>query len=386
MALYNWSGYTEKGKTAQGMMDASSLREAKLKLRSQGVFVSTITEEVSSPTQNVRDLSVKRFFERVRLEDITVMTRQLSTLVGASIPLVDALSALYEQTESPGMKRTVAKVRDSIEGAEDFDGDKYRAMMEEGLAGILTETEAFDVEIDKDGEVSTLKCDGFMLTFNETQFIDFALPILEEAKTDAALKNIIIAKTREYFDFSLNIYGEDFFKQPGMDNPYGEIDEFINEIETDYEVTIANIITELQTQRERSDKETFVVINKIGLDSDGEMRYWEMDLDLNVEALEELESAAVEGIDGAVGPDMSNPEGIKGVTVSMEYVINSINEDLTFTDYSTVAETGVDIVALAENPESPEAQQLMMQIMGAAMQEMGTNPLLQILSQSMGAY
>ncbi len=101
-------------------MDASSLREAKLKLRSQGVFVSTITEEISAPTQNVRDLSIKRFFERVRLEDVTVMTRQLSTLVGASIPLVDSLGALYEQTESPGMKRTVAKVRDSVNEGMSF--------------------------------------------------------------------------------------------------------------------------------------------------------------------------------------------------------------------------------------------------------------------------
>ena len=45
MALYTWSGYDEKGKASSGMMDAVSIREAKLKLRSQGMFVSTITEE-----------------------------------------------------------------------------------------------------------------------------------------------------------------------------------------------------------------------------------------------------------------------------------------------------------------------------------------------------
>jgi hypothetical protein len=273
---------------------------------------------------------------------------------------------------------------EGIEGAENFDGDKYRTMMEEGLSGILTETEAFDVEIDNEGEVSTIECDGFMLTFNETQFIDFALPILEEAKTDEALKNIIIAKTQEYFDFAIGVYGEDFFNQPGMDDPYGEINEFIEEIKTNYEIRIGEMITGLQTQRERSEMETFVAINKIGLDSDGEMRYWDMSLDLNIEALEDIESAAMEGIDGAVIPEMSNSEGIKGVNVSMVYVINSINEELIFTDYSTVTETGVDIVAVAENLESPEAQSLMMQIMGAGMQEMGTNPLLQILSQNMG--
>ncbi len=114
MALYTWSGYTEKGKVTRGMMDAVSLREAKLKLRSQGVFVSAIDEEATSQTPLVRDISLKRFLGRVKLEDLTVMTRQLSTLVGASIPLVECLDALYEQTESPAMKKTVAQVRDSV--------------------------------------------------------------------------------------------------------------------------------------------------------------------------------------------------------------------------------------------------------------------------------
>ncbi|MCK9262869.1 MAG: type II secretion system inner membrane protein GspF [Desulfomonilia bacterium] len=114
MALYTWSGFTEKGKVTQGMIDATSTREAKLKLRSQGVFVSSIAEESSTPAPSVKDISLKRFLGRVKLEDVTVMTRQLSTLVGASIPLVESLSALYEQTDSPAMKKTVAQVRDAV--------------------------------------------------------------------------------------------------------------------------------------------------------------------------------------------------------------------------------------------------------------------------------
>jgi general secretion pathway protein F len=114
VALYTWSGYTEKGKATQGMMDAVSVREAKLKLRSQGVFVSEIAEESSAQVPIVRDISLKRFLGRVKFEDLTVMTRQLSTLVGASIPLVESLGALYEQTESPAMKKTIAQVRDAV--------------------------------------------------------------------------------------------------------------------------------------------------------------------------------------------------------------------------------------------------------------------------------
>jgi general secretion pathway protein F len=114
LALYTWSGYTEKGKGSSGMIDADSVREAKLKLRSQGLFVSTIAEEAHGVAHSLRDISIRGLLNRVRLEDLTVATRQLSTLVGASIPLVDALSALYEQTDSPAMKKTIAQVRDSV--------------------------------------------------------------------------------------------------------------------------------------------------------------------------------------------------------------------------------------------------------------------------------
>ncbi|HVN71543.1 MAG TPA: type II secretion system inner membrane protein GspF [Desulfomonilia bacterium] len=114
MALYTWSGYTDKGKASTGMIDAISIREAKLKLRSQGVFVSNIAEEAHGLAHPLKDISIRGLLGRVGMEDLTVTTRQLSTLIGASIPLVDALSALYEQTDSPAMKKTIAQVRDSV--------------------------------------------------------------------------------------------------------------------------------------------------------------------------------------------------------------------------------------------------------------------------------
>ena len=114
MALYTWSGYDEKGKASSGMMDAVSIREAKLKLRSQGMFVSTITEEAHGLASPFKNISLRGLLDRVGMEDLTVTTRQLSTLIGASIPLVDALSALYEQSDAPAMKKTIAQVRDSV--------------------------------------------------------------------------------------------------------------------------------------------------------------------------------------------------------------------------------------------------------------------------------
>ncbi len=114
MALYSWTGYTDKGKAASGMIDAVSLREAKLKLRTQGMFVSTIAEEAHGIAHPLKDITLRGLLGRVRMEDLAVTTRQLSTLVGASIPLVDALGALYDQTDAPAMKKTIAQVRDSV--------------------------------------------------------------------------------------------------------------------------------------------------------------------------------------------------------------------------------------------------------------------------------
>lgn len=117
MAVYSWSGYNAKGKETRGMIDASSPKEAKLKLRSQGLFVSDLSEDATVAGKPARELGAI-FQSRIRLEDVTVMTRQLSTLVGAAIPLVDALSALYEQLDSPPLKKTIAQVRDAVnEGA-----------------------------------------------------------------------------------------------------------------------------------------------------------------------------------------------------------------------------------------------------------------------------
>lgn len=97
------------------MIDADSPREAKLKLRAQGIFVSSISEELPSEEGfTLKGVSLKDIVVRVKTEDIAVMTRQLSTLVGASIPLVDALSALYEQIDHPLLKKVIAQIREAV--------------------------------------------------------------------------------------------------------------------------------------------------------------------------------------------------------------------------------------------------------------------------------
>src|SRR5262249_10542573 len=59
-------------------------------------------------------LTWARFVERITPQELALLTRQLSTLVGAGLPLVDCLSALIEQSESARTKRTLSQIREQV--------------------------------------------------------------------------------------------------------------------------------------------------------------------------------------------------------------------------------------------------------------------------------
>ncbi len=95
-------------------MDADSEAQARIKLRSQGKYPVSIT--VSRGRQNkaggrVGGLSL---LERVKSEEISVMTRQLATLVGAGIPLVQALDSLVDQTRNSVLKKVIAQIKGAV--------------------------------------------------------------------------------------------------------------------------------------------------------------------------------------------------------------------------------------------------------------------------------
>jgi len=53
-------------------------------------------------------------FERVKSEEVSVMTRQLATLLGAGIPLVQCLDSLVAQTRNSILKKVIAQIKGSV--------------------------------------------------------------------------------------------------------------------------------------------------------------------------------------------------------------------------------------------------------------------------------
>jgi general secretion pathway protein F len=150
LPVFAYKGVTQAGRSTRGFVDAESARAARAKLRRDGVFLTDLAESATAPAAagTVRaskgfsiDLS---FLRRVSPLDLALATRQLATLIGAGVPLVQGLSALAEQVESVRLKSVIGQIRDRVnEGATLADAmsqagpfsDLYVGMVRAGEAG-----------------------------------------------------------------------------------------------------------------------------------------------------------------------------------------------------------------------------------------------------------
>jgi general secretion pathway protein F len=122
MPVYEYTAITAGGKTVTGIIDADNSSEAREKLRSTNVFPTAITEAYDtsySPKKPKRFQNFK-LFSGISARELTSTTRQLATLVGAGFPLVSAIYALIPQTASLPLKKTLSRIKDSIEEGNSF--------------------------------------------------------------------------------------------------------------------------------------------------------------------------------------------------------------------------------------------------------------------------
>lgn len=117
MAIYTYSGIDGKGKKVSGGIDAENEKVARTKLRKMSIFPTSLTAggSVGSPKIGLSShIDFNKFFQRVKSQDISLMTRQLATLVSAHIPLVDALQAMCEQLANEKLKSIVSDLRQKV--------------------------------------------------------------------------------------------------------------------------------------------------------------------------------------------------------------------------------------------------------------------------------
>ena len=115
MPVYEYRGVTARNRNTRGLIDAESLRAARIKLRADGIYPTEISEgQTRGPTFGTASRLRLPQLRRVPALDLALFTRQLATLIGAGVPLVESLSALTEQIENERLKKVTGRVRASV--------------------------------------------------------------------------------------------------------------------------------------------------------------------------------------------------------------------------------------------------------------------------------
>jgi len=115
MPVYEYKALNVKGKKVSGIVDAEGALTARQKLRSSGVFPVSVSEVKDAVGKKEPGAGIFiQLFNRVKRSEVALMTRQLSTLVGAGFPLVTAVDTLIPQMPAYALKKILAGIKESI--------------------------------------------------------------------------------------------------------------------------------------------------------------------------------------------------------------------------------------------------------------------------------
>lgn len=123
MPVFEYSALNIKGNSVTGVIDAESAVAVRQKLRASKIFPVSIKEAGNAAAKkDTGTFEFSRPFSRISLSEISLMTRQLATLVGAGFPLVTALDTLIPQTKSHSFKKLLTQIKDAIVEGSSFAG------------------------------------------------------------------------------------------------------------------------------------------------------------------------------------------------------------------------------------------------------------------------
>ena len=114
MATYVFKAMDQTGARAKGQVEADSKQAVADQLKSRGLVVLDITDKHGS-----REINLD-FLQRVTLQDLAVMSRQLSTMVSSGMTILRALYVLEGQTQSKVLASTIVEVRKDVEAGLAF--------------------------------------------------------------------------------------------------------------------------------------------------------------------------------------------------------------------------------------------------------------------------
>lgn len=109
MSTFAYTVVDASGVQSKGEVEAETLQAVSDQLRQRGLIVLDVGEKKQS-----KEIELP-WMGRVKPADLTIMTRQLSTMVSSGMSILRALNVLERQTENDKLKKVLALVRKDVE-------------------------------------------------------------------------------------------------------------------------------------------------------------------------------------------------------------------------------------------------------------------------------
>lgn len=110
MATFTYLAIDETGKKRSGAVEGDTARSVRQNLRDKGWFPLEVDQNIEKQQKSVFSFSSPA----LSVSDLSMVTRQLSTLVGSGMPLEECLIAVAEQNEKNKIRNMIMSVRSRV--------------------------------------------------------------------------------------------------------------------------------------------------------------------------------------------------------------------------------------------------------------------------------
>ena len=141
MAAFEYKALDSRGKNKKGLLEADTAKQVRQMLREQGLTPLEVTQAADKEKQQAKS-GGGLFKAKISAHELSLITRQLATLVQSALPVEAAVLAVAEQCEKPRLKSMLMSVRAKVvegyslaEGLAEFPhifDHLYRAMVAAG--------------------------------------------------------------------------------------------------------------------------------------------------------------------------------------------------------------------------------------------------------------
>jgi general secretion pathway protein F len=118
MPVFEYKGLSQAGKNVRGTVDADNVRNARMRLKKDGIYVVDLRDRTKAQASATKKKASSA--KGVSVDELSMMTRQLATLLRANIPLVESLAAVSDQVENQTLKDATADIKNMVNEGSSF--------------------------------------------------------------------------------------------------------------------------------------------------------------------------------------------------------------------------------------------------------------------------